>query len=169
VSLYAISTEMQSIIDAMLDGGIDSPEAMAAMDEHLQGLDIALESKAENYAGVIRELELRAAARTEEAKRIRTLAEADSTLATRLKERLRDAMVAVGKTRIETERFRLSVQANGGQQPLVIDPGAVDELPAALTRIVREPDKAAIRAALESGDDIPGCTLLPRGSSLRIK
>ena len=169
MSLYHISTEMQSILDAMLDGGVDSPQAMAAMDEHLQGLEVALESKADAYAGVIRELELRATARTEEVKRIRALADADATLAQRLRERLRDVMAATGLTRIETPRFRLAVQANGGRQPLIIDPEGVNDLPVSLTRIVREPDKEAIRTVLESGDTIPGCTLLPRGTTLRIK
>lgn len=169
MSLYHITTEMQGILDAMLEGGADSPEAMTAMDEHLKGLEAALESKAEGYAGLIRELELRATARTEEVKRIRALADADATLAQRLKERLRDAMVATGTTRLQTARFALAVQANGGKQPLVIDPGAVDDLPAAMTRVVREPDKDAIRAALEAGDTLPGCTLLPRGTSLRIR
>ena len=169
MSLYHISSEMQTVIDAMLEGGADSPEAMTALDEHLKGLEAALESKAEGYAGVIRELEMRATARTEEVKRIRALADADATLAQRLQERLRDAMIATGTTRVETARFRITVQANGGKQPLVIDPGAVDDLPAAMTRIVREPDKEAIRAALEAGDSIPGCELLPRGSSLRIR
>jgi hypothetical protein len=32
-----------------------------------------------------------------------------------------------------------------------------------------EANKEAIRAALEAGTAIPGCTLLPRGTSLRIR
>ena len=167
MSLYHISTEMQSILDAMLDGGVDSPQAMAAMDQHLQGLEVALESKADAYAGVIRELELRATARTEEVKRIRALADADATLAQRLRERLRDVMAATGMTRIDTPRFRLSVVGNGGRQPLLIaDPEAIPPL---FIRNVPEINREAIRLALDAGQEVPGCSLAPRGSRLSIK
>ncbi len=154
MSLYAITSEMQAILDAMLDGGADSPEAMEALDAALTDLDGALEQKAESYAGLIRELEMRSQMRTEEMKRIRALAD-------------RDAMTSTGKTRIETARFKLSVVGNGGRQPLSIaDP---DALPEAYTRTIREPDTNAIRAALDGGVPVPGCTLLPRGSRLSIK
>jgi hypothetical protein len=167
MSLYAITTEMQGILDAVLDGGIDSPEAQAALNEHLAGLDVALESKAESYAGFIKELEMRAEARSKEASRIRALAAADDALATRLKEGLKAAMEQTGKLKIETPRFKLSVAANGGKQSLEIDdPSALDST---LQRIVREPDKDVIRAALDSGIKIAGCRLVPRGTSLRIR
>lgn len=169
MSLYQITAEMQTILDAMIDGGADSPEAAAAMDEALADLDALLDSKAEGYAKIICELEARAGVRRTEAKRIAALAQADDNLAQRLKDRLRDAMTRTGRTRIDGNLFRLSVATNGGKQPLVIDPGVVDDLPASLTRIVREPDKDAIRAALEGGEAVPGCTLMPRGSSLRIR
>jgi hypothetical protein len=167
MSLYAITTEMQGILDAVLDGGIDSPEAQDALNEHLAGLDVALESKAESYAGFIKELEMRAESRSKEASRIRALAAADDALATRLKEGLKAAMEQTGKLKIETPRFKLSVAANGGKQSLEIDdPSALDPT---LQRIVREPDKDVIRAALDSGIKIAGCRLVPRGTSLRIR
>jgi hypothetical protein len=167
MSLYAITIEMQGILDAVLDGGIDSPEAQDALNDHLAGLDVALESKAESYAGFIKELEMRAESRSKEASRIRALAAADDALATRLKEGLKAAMEQTGKLKIETPRFKLSVAANGGKQSLEIDdPSALD---ATLQRIVREPDKDVIRAALDNGIKIAGCRLVPRGTSLRIR
>ncbi len=169
MSLYQITNEIQHLIDAMLEHGADSTEAAIALDEAMADLDAALDVKADQYAKVIRELEARADARAEEAARIRALANTDAATAQRLKERLRDAMQRTGRTKISTPTFQLSVAANGGKQPMTIDPGAVEDLPANLTRIVREPDKEAIRAALESGEAIPGCTLLPRGHSLRIR
>lgn len=167
MSLYAITTEMQAILDAVLDGGIDSPEAQDALNEHLAGLDTALESKAESYAGFIKELEMRAEARGKEASRIRALAAADDALATRLKEGLKAAMEQTGKLKLETPRFKLSVAGVGGKQSLEIDdPSTLDP---AFQRIVREPDKDVIRSALDSGIEIAGCRLLPRGTSLRIR
>lgn len=167
MSLYALTTEIESIVAIMLDGGVDSPEAAAALEEHLAGMDAALEQKAEGYAAVITELNARAAARTQEAKRIRALADTDSVLADRLRDRLKEAMERTGKTKFQTTRFAFTVAGNGGKQPLRIDPAV--ELPPLLTRIVTEPDKDAIRAVLESGAQVPGCELLPRGTSLRIR
>ena len=43
MSLYQITSEMQSILDAVLDGGIDSPEALLAEIEAAQ-VEIYLES-----------------------------------------------------------------------------------------------------------------------------
>jgi hypothetical protein len=158
---------MQVILDAVLDNGIDSIEAQSALNEYLAELDTALEIKAESYAGFITELQMRAESRSKEASRIRALAAADDALATRLKEGLKSAMEQTGKLKIEGLRFKLSVAGNGGKQSLEVDdPSALDPI---FVRIVREPDKDAIRAALDSGAEIAGCRLLPRGTSLRIR
>jgi hypothetical protein len=168
VSLYAIRSEMESILDAILDGGVDSPEAQDALNAHLEGLDAALEDKADDYAGLVRSLELRRDARKSEAKRIAQLAEADDALADRLKERLKEAMEATGKLKLETPRFKLSIAGNGGKQPLEVAVEAAALAPQ-YQAVKVEANKEAIRAALEAGTAIPGCTLLPRGTSLRIK
>jgi len=168
MNLYDIGTEMQSIIDAMLDGGADSPEAMEALDQHLAGLDTALEQKAERYAGLVRELESRSDARKAEAQRISALARVDAALADRLKTRLKEVMESVGKTRLDAGNFLLSVAQNGGKQPLVVnvEPTALAPQFQAV-KVAANTD--AIRAALEGGATIPGCALLPRGTSLRIR
>ena len=168
MSLYAIQNEISDIIDALLEGGQTEADANAALEEHLAGLDAALEDKAEGYASVIQELSLRAKARKEESQRIRALAEADEAVAERLKRRLKEAMEATGKTKIDGLKFKLSVAANGGKAPLVIETPA-DDLPAEFKVVKHEPNKDAIRSALESGQAVPGCALLPRGTSLRIR
>lgn len=169
MNLYEITTEMQAVLDAMLEGGADSPEAMAALDEHLAGLDFVLEQKAEGYAGLIRELESRADARDAEAKRIRDLADADAALAAKLKERLKAAMETTGKLAIDTPRFRIRVSGNGGKQPLQVDASHMASWPPPYRKVIEEPNREAIRIALENGGELPGCALLPRGTGLRIK
>jgi hypothetical protein len=168
MSLYAISSELELILDAILEGGADSPEAQQALEAHLAGLDAALDDKADDYAGLIRSLELRSAARKTEAERMRSLAKADEALAERLKDRLKEAMEACGRTKIDTARFRLSVAGNGGKQPLEVTVTA-EELGPDYTSTFVEVDNTKIRAALEAGKVVPGCTLLPRGTGLRIK
>jgi hypothetical protein len=168
MSLYAIKSEMESILDAILDGGIDGQEAQDALNAHLEGLDAALEDKADDYAGMIQSLNLRAEARKAEAARMRQLAETDAALADRLKERLKEAMEATGKLKLDTPRFKLSVAGNGGKQPLevAVEPTA---LPQEFQAVTVTANKDAIRKALEAGGTIPGCTLLPRGTGLRIR
>lgn len=167
MNLYQITSELQAVIDGILEGGIDSPEAQQALDEHLAGLDEALDQKAEDYAAVIMSLQARSDARAAEAKRIRELANADATVAQRLKERLKQAMETTGRVRIDTTRFRLTVANNGGKQPMLIEDASA--VPAEFIVQVPEVDKDAVRAALEAGRPVPGCTLAPRGTSLRIK
>ena len=168
MSLYAITTEIGSIIDVILDGGADGTEASLALDAHLEGLDQVLTEKAESYAIVITELLVRAAARRDEATRIRDLAATDEALAERLKRRLKESMETTGRLKIDTPKFRLSVANNGGKQPLNITVPAED-LPEALRVVRLEANKDAIRAALEAGTAVPGCELAPRGTSLRIR
>jgi hypothetical protein len=168
MNLYQIKSEIADVIDVILDGGIDNPEAQDALEEHLAGLDVVLEAKADDYAGLVQELTLRAEARTEESRRIRALADADRALADRLKQRLKEAMEATGKLKLDTPRFKLAVAGNGGKQPLevAVEPTALDPQYQA---VKVEANKDAIRAALEAGTAVPGCTLLPRGTSLRIR
>jgi hypothetical protein len=168
MSLYAITSELESVLDAILEGGVDSPEAQEALNEHLAGLDAALESKADDYAALIRSLELRSAARVAEARRIKGLADADDALADRLKERLKAAMEASGKTKLDTARFKLSVAGNGGKAPLEVTADAAS-LPPEFQTVSVTFNRDAIRTALEGGAVIPGCTILPRGTSLRIR
>ena len=169
MSLYAITNDLSHILDRIMESGANSPEVQAELDATLDGLDNALEEKADDYCGLIRELEVRAEARAGEAKRIRALADADANLAQRLKERLKSAMETTGRLKMATARFALTVAQNGGKQPLEIDPTAIAVMDDALVVLERKPNRDAIRAALEAGESVPGCALLPRGTSLRVR
>jgi hypothetical protein len=168
MSLYAIQTELATIVDRLLDTP-ESPEVQAELTCVLEGLDAALTDKAEDYVLVIRELEARAEARTAEARRMRELAGCDMALAERLKERLKGAMEASGRLKIDTERFKISVQRNGGKVPVAIDPTAMDLWDGKFVRVKREPDADTIRQALEAGQEVVGCSLMERGTSLRVR
>lgn len=168
MSLYAIQSEMSVIINAILDGDADGVEAQGALDAYLADLDSALDLKADGYAGVVQELNLRAESRRAEAARMRELAIADEALADRLKLRLKQAMETTGRLKIDTSRFKLSVANNGGKQPLQVEVEPTS-LPSHLQVLEIKANTTAIRAALESGEAVEGCALLPRGTSLRIK
>jgi hypothetical protein len=100
---------------------------------------------------------------------MRELAGCDSALAERLKERLKGAMEGTGRLKIDTERFKISVQRNGGKLPVAIDPTAMDLWDGKFVRVKREPDADVIRQALEAGEEVVGCSLMERGTSLRVR
>lgn len=170
MSLYAIQNELMILMDACADsaGNLD-PATEAAMAEHTAALVEAFDGKADAYAALIRSAEVRAETRRAEAKRMIVLAESDEALASRLSRVLLDAMTTTGRQRVDTERFRLSVRANGGKQPIVIhDESALPSdyrVPVYSERIDRE----AIRTALEQGTTVPGAALGQRGTRLDIR
>lgn len=169
MSLYQITAEMVSLMAAFNDHGKDSAEAESAFREHAAALAEAFDEKADDYAALIRSCETRAAARREESERIRMLADSDDALAHKLRDAMRSAMEATGRTRVDTPKFRLSVRQNGGKIPVLIeDP---DRIPTQyqIPRMTTVIDKEAIRAALEKGEAVSGAALGTRGSRLDIR
>ena len=74
--------------------------------------------------------------------------------AERLKGIVSWAMQEAGVSKLEAPDFVLSV-ITGGKAPLVIE-GLPEDLPDDLVRISREPNREAIRAALDEGREVPG-------------
>lgn len=70
--------------------------------------------------------------------------------------------------KVELPEVTLSMRKN---PPRVIGDPDASLLPDELTRVVRSPDKAKIREALEAGRDVPGCALSnsPPSLSIRVK
>ena len=71
--------------------------------------------------------------------------------------------------KLRTKRFNISINGNGGKQPLRFDNTAPGDLPTRFQRTIIEPDKDAIRAALEAGEEISFAYLAERENHLRIK
>lgn len=167
MSLYEIKSELLELADAL--AVIDSPDAEAALAEHRVALIEALTSKAEDYAALIRVCESRAEARRVEAERMEMLAAADEAVADRLKRLLMDAMIATNNTKLDTERFRLSIKRNGGKIPVVISDETAIPIDFRVPKITESIDKDAIREALESGTNVPGASLGERGQRLELR
>ena len=157
-------TEAAGTIAAALD---NPDELDAALDVFLAD-NADLQAKLDGYAGLIRDLEAKSAARKAEADRLAEIAKADATKADTLKARLHTFMQAVGRDKIETAHYRLGVVTCGGKLALRLpeDPAT---LPKAFTEMVRRPNLVAIREALEAGRSVRGCTLAPRGTRLSIR
>lgn len=169
-TLLDIIDDVRALEDLLDDVDGDISGAEEAVAAFLAENDADLATKVDNYAALIVECEARAALRKSEAKRMADLAKTDEARARWLKQRLQEALDAIGETRVDGPRYRVTVQANGGKAPVCV-PDDVDALPAAFvrTKVVRDADKDAIRKALESGADVPGCSLGERGRGVRIK
>lgn len=166
-TLNSITDDLLAL-DAILDelgGDVTGHEDVVA--GWIKELQFNLTSKAEGYAGLISELEQRADFRKAEAKRLADRARIDQQKADWLRHMLRDAMQASGNRVIETDRYRLSVQANGGKAPLDLH----DVVPTdwCKVEVVQTPDKVRIREALEAGEDLPFATLMERGTRVVIR
>ena len=162
-TLYAISEDLRAIADAAEEAEGDITPLL----DWLDAVEMEASVKADHYAALITERERRAAARAAEADRLRKLADADKSLATKLKERLHGFMRENALLRLDTPRFALRVQVNGGKRPVDVT-CAPEALPAAYQRVTVDPALEAIRAALEAGEHIPGCAFRERGTHLRI-
>jgi hypothetical protein len=153
--------------------GSDDLDAIAAHWAEWDALEGELAQKCDGALGLKEELEARARARRETAKRIVALAKLDETTAGRLEKLVFDALQFAGVTTLQTPRFRATIAKNGGQPKLVRDPNLTPdailaELPDDLVKTTREPDLDRIRAVLELGEVVPGFTLADVGTHLRV-
>ena len=147
-TLLNLTTEIKILLHQLEESNLDD-EAAALVDAYLADLEAAFDKKVDAYVSLMRELELRAKARREEAERLLGRARQDEELHRFLKTRLIEALRMLGRTRLETTRYRLSVYQSG--QPPVVLRVSPEELPDELVRIERKPDLHAIRKALIEG------------------
>jgi hypothetical protein len=166
-TLLEISGDLLALSDLLEEsGGEVTPETEAAIDAWFADLGEQRDAKIDNYAALVRELTLRAAARKEEQERLALCVRVDENTVKRLKERLKLFMELQGLRKLETARYRVSVQANGGRPPLEIPDATA--VPVEYQRVVISADVDAIHAALKQGVEVPGVRQLARGSHLRI-
>lgn len=176
-TLYDITSDLLAMEDLLIEvGGVIEDDATAkVVDDWLDGLNDDLVGKADNYAALIRTIEARAAQRREEARRMTERARVDENAARALKDRLRDAMMAMAVPKIEGPRFTVAVQKNGGKPALVFaDDADVRTAPdwAKQTVTTIEWNKDAVRERIETADSpdaVPFAHLAHPGYGLRIR
>lgn len=168
-TMYDLSVELIEIQRQMSD----NPEDMDGVLDQWLAVNAMIPEKVDGYAGLSRTItsqltmyENEAKRFEEEAKYWKDKAAAAKAADKRLKERMQNCMSVLGVTEIPGKLFTAKLQSNGGVQKLDIKVEPKDLLP----RYHRvEADTVKIRTDLENGVDVPGCELLPRGSSVRFK
>lgn len=167
--MAAFSQLLDEVLDA--SGGELTSDLEQIIDDWLAENGKALAKKADGYAAIIRERQLVAAARKEEAERLHKLAKVDENLADRLKLRLKLFMEATGQKKIETARYKIGVQANGGKVgiELALPPDGAASLPEPFRKASYSANEEVIRGALEAGEELSFAKLKARGTHLSIK
>ena len=161
-TLYEIEGDLRALLDALNDETMPAEDRDAAIDAFLT--DAAAE-KLDGYCTVIADRQARAEARKREAMRLSDLARADENTAARLRARLASFLATSGRKRIDTERFKLILQA--GRWSVHVEPDA--EIPDDLLRVTTAPDKLALMEALKAGREFRGVALVQGGPSLLIR
>jgi len=165
MNLYELTGQFLQLQEMLEDPEVDAQVIIDTM----EALDGEIEIKADNYAKLIRNLEGSLVAVTNEQERLAARKNLLNSGIKRLKDDLKESMVATGKTKFKTDLFSFGIQKNGGKAPVILDVKDTSELPDELVRIKEEPDMDAIRKLIEDHGSCKYAHLGERGESLRIK
>lgn len=165
-SLYHLSATLIEALDifADMDGCSDAEKAEAQV--IINQLTSTFNDKAVAVASFIRNLEVEADAISDAKKAMDLREKALKAKASRLKDYLLSEMNRTATKQIKSPYFVLSVRKN--PVSVLVASGAVISDDLLLPAKPREPDKKAIKAAIEGGRCVIGCSL-ERTKSLVIK
>ena len=161
MKLYELTEEFKAL-EAMAEG-IDNADDADAFATLWDEINQAFETKAENTAKVIRNLDLQVEAFKLEESRLKARRQAMENNAQRLRDYLEDHMKANGIDKIKGQLFSLSIQKNPAS--LKTDEEVLGDW---WCTFVRKPDNAKIKEALKNGREVKGAWL-EQSESLRIK
>ena len=163
-TLYQLTDDYLTLLEMAEDPDIDEQ----ALKDTMEGIEGALEIKAEGYAKIIRMLEGDAAACDAESKRLRNKKQAIERNIDRMKAALQYAMQATGKTKFKTPLFSFNIQKN--TPSVVMDEQYIENIPERFL-IHKDPEinRAAIKSAIKAGEDVGGIAHLEQTESLRIR
>ncbi|MCF1614810.1 siphovirus Gp157 family protein [Tetragenococcus koreensis] len=158
-TLYELTDNYQQVLE------IAEQLDPKTLKDTLDGINDAIDDKAENTAKVIRELEGDINTLTSEIQRLNERKTALSNNVKRIKEYLQNEMEKVGKTKVKSERFTIGIQNN--------PPSVRVEDERKIPRdyfTPQEPklDKTKLKDELKRGKEIDGAELRQK-RSLRIK
>jgi len=163
-TLYEIAAEYRTATDKLADLDLDAQ----TIADTLEGLSGDLETKAQNVAFFVRNLEATAAAIKQAEADMAARRKAMENRADGLKRYIFESMTVAGIEKIECPHFRLAIKNNPAAVE-IFEPGLV---PASFMRTPEPPppapDKTAIKEALKAGQDVPGARLTS-GQRLEIK
>jgi hypothetical protein len=164
LALYELSHSYLQALEAFTDPETDLPAEVVA--DTLEAIEGELQDKAVNVAKFMRNLEAFAEAIKAAEEQMARRRKAIENRARWIKDYLKSNMEACGITKIDSPWFCLAIQKN----PAAVDILDESAVPAGFRQeiVTVKIDKAAIKKAIESGEDVPGA-MLTRGTRLVIR
>lgn len=157
MNLYELSLAFQDVQNMDLD-----PEVMK---DTLDSIEDAIESKAENIAKLVRNLESDVSAYKEEEDRLKTKRQATENKVKWLKTYLEDNMKLTGKTKFKSGMFNFAIQKNPASVNITDEKIIPEEF------LIQQPpkvDKTSLKEILKRGIEVPGAEL-KQTEGLRIR
>ena len=164
MTLYELTDDFRALQELAEDPDVD-PEVLQ---DTMEGIEGAIEDKADGYAKVIRQITADTAGVTAEIERLTKLKKSMEGNAQRLKNNLQFAMEATGKTKFKTGLFSFGIQKN--PPAVVMDEHYLENIPEKYL-VQQDPviDKKKIKEDLKAGVDLEGIAHLEQTQSLRIR
>ena len=141
-TLFDIVGEFQQLYEMATSEEEQSEQVFLDTLDSLMG---ELETKSSGYVAVINQLEMEAKEADMWAKAFQAKKKSRENHIKRMKEALKSAMETIGVDRIDANPYTITLQKNGGLQPLVID----GDVPDSMMKIIYEPDNDKIREFLK--------------------
>lgn len=164
MTIYELSSDYIAILAMMEDPEVDEQ----TLADTLEGIEGALEDKADNYARVMRQMDADAKAIKAEEERLYNRRKSIENRSAWLKKTLQTVMEETGKTKFKTQFFSFGIQKNAPS--VVIDATDIDSIPADyLVQQAPKIDKTKIAADIKAGADLSGIAHLEQTESLRIR
>ena len=162
-SIYELTEDYMNLLAMAEDPDIDEQAFM----DTLEGIEGALEDKADGYAKVMKQLEANADGLETEIKRLQERKSLMAKNVDRMKSTLQKMMETTGKEKFKTELFSFNIQNN--PPSLVLDSEDIEVIPMEYL-VPQDPkiDKTKIKADIKAGKEITFAHMVT-GRSLRIK
>ncbi len=162
-TLYELTNDWLMLMEMAEDPDIEEEVFM----DTLEGLDGAIEDKADGYAKLIRQLEHDAEACDAEAKRFTEKKKILEHKIDRMKKSLQGTMELMGKTKIKTSLFSFNIQNNPASVVVEVD---IDKIPKKYLKPADPTiDKKLLKEDLKAGVELDGVAHLVQTRGLRIK
>jgi len=165
LKLYQVTELYRQALAILEEGDFDEQ----TIRDTLEGLAGTIEVKASNVAAYILNVEAEAEAIAQAEARLKARRQSLEKRAAWLRDYVKTNMEACGITEIAAQDKTFRVRVRQNPEAVELD-GSLPDLPAEYMRekIIREPDKSAILAALKAGKEVPGARLIRR-TRLEIK
>ena len=163
-NIFDLHANLQVLLSD-LEGEVDIDTA--SFHEALDAITTERDKKLDTIVEMIHESEANHDARLRQAERMLERAKAARRATVRIKSFLEYWFKATGTKRVETDRFTISIQKNGGERPLRLTAEVPDKFTHTVSKVV--PDQDKIRKALDSNQTLPFAEYGERGTHIRLK